>query len=75
MEADDRYGSVSAVGEPNGMVTNNSSLINFALNIVAPNSTGVGPVWTDPTPAPGSITFQGSCTLRCHAQDHSNISY
>jgi predicted CXXCH cytochrome family protein len=62
-------------GVPNGTATRNGSLVNFDLNIVVPSSTGVGPIWTDLTPAPGSTTFQGSCTLRCHSQDHNNISY
>jgi mono/diheme cytochrome c family protein len=62
-------------GVPYGAATSNGSLIIFDLNIVAPNSAGGEPTWTDLTPAPGSTTFQGSCTLRCHAQEHNNISY
>jgi predicted CXXCH cytochrome family protein len=62
-------------GVPSGTPGGNGSLINFDLNIVAPNSVGVGPNWTDLTPAPGSTTFHGSCNLRCHGQDHNNIRY
>jgi predicted CXXCH cytochrome family protein len=55
-------------GVANGNPTNNKALINFDLNIVAPNgsgllqytSTGVG---------------HGSCSLRCHGEDHNNESY
>jgi hypothetical protein len=62
-------------GVPGGTPAGNGSLINFDLNIVAPSSAGVGPNWIDLTPAPGSTTFHGSCNLRCHAQDHINVSY
>ena len=62
-------------GVPNGTALNNGSLINFDQNIAAPNSLGVGPVWTDLTPAAGSTVFQGSCSLRCHGVDHNNRSY
>jgi len=62
-------------GVPNGTAANNGRLVNFDLNIVAPNSAGQGPVWTDLTPGPGSTTFQGSCSLRCHGKNHSNASY
>ena len=62
-------------GVPNGTTLHNGSLINFDLNVVAPSSTGAGPQWTDLTPAPGSTTFKGSCTLRCHGQDHKNMGY
>ncbi len=62
-------------GVPNGTVTNNGSLINFDLNVVAPNSKGVGPIWTDLTPAPGSTIFHGSCSLRCHQEDHDGFQY
>ena len=62
-------------GVPNGTTANNGSLINFDLNVVAPNSIGVGPIWTDLTPSPGSTTFHGSCSLRCHGEDHNNFSY
>lgn len=64
-----------AHGVPNGTSTNNGSLINFDLNIVVPNSNGVGPQWTDLTPAAGSTSFQGSCNLRCHSKDHVNLAY
>jgi predicted CXXCH cytochrome family protein len=62
-------------GVPNGTAANNGSLVNFDLNIVAPNSAGQGPIWTDQTPGPGSTTFQGSCSLRCHGHDHTNATY
>jgi len=62
-------------GVPNGTTVHNGSLINFDLNVVAPSSTGAGPQWTDLTPAPGSTVFKGSCTLRCHSQDHNNLGY
>jgi hypothetical protein len=62
-------------GVPNGTTVNNGSLINFDLNIVAPSSSGVGPMWRDLTPAPGSTAFSGSCTLRCHGRNHNNIRY
>jgi len=59
-------------GVPNGTTLNNSSLINFDLNIVAPNSAAAGPVWTK-----GSTPFSGSCNLLCHGYDHnsSNATY
>ena len=62
-------------GVPNGTATNNGSLINFDLNLVAPNGNGVGPMWTDLTPSPGSTSFNGSCSLRCHNTDHDSKSY
>ncbi|MGO9270023.1 MAG: cytochrome c3 family protein [Terriglobia bacterium] len=62
-------------GVPNGTAAHNGSLINFDLNVVAPSSTGAGPQWTDLTPAPGSTVFKGSCTLRCHGQNHNNLGY
>jgi len=62
-------------GVPNGTAVNNGSLVNFDLNIVAPNSNGQGPAWTDLTPAPGSTSFQGSCSLRCHGKDHTGATY
>ena len=62
-------------GVPSGTTVNNGSLVNFDLNIVAPNSTGQGPVWTDLTPTPGSTSFQGSCNLRCHNHNHVDSSY
>lgn len=70
--------SCAACHDPHGVpsgTTNNGSLIDFDRNIVAPNSLGVGPSWTDLTPAPGSTTFHGSCSLRCHGQNHNNVSY
>jgi predicted CXXCH cytochrome family protein len=70
--------SCATCHDPHGVpigATSNGSLINFDRNIVAPNSLGVGPTWTDLTPAPGSTTFHGSCNLRCHGQNHNNISY
>ncbi len=43
-------------------------LVNFDLSIVAPNSQGV---LQSTRTGPG----HGSCSLRCHGQDHSNESY
>ena len=60
---------------PNGTSTNNGSLINFDVNVAAPNATGVGPIWMDLTPAPGSTAFSGSCSLRCHNVEHDDKSY
>lgn len=62
-------------GVPNGTATNNGSLTNFDLNVVATNGDGLGPTWTDLTPAPGSTTFRGSCNLRCHGHNHRDARY
>lgn len=55
-------------GIPNGTPAANGALINFDLNIVAPNSQGV---LSFSRLTPG----QGTCNLMCHAQDHVNVSY
>ena len=57
-----------AHGVPNGSPGANAALINFDLNIVAPNSQGV---LSFTRQAPG----QGTCNLMCHGQDHVNITY
>jgi predicted CXXCH cytochrome family protein len=55
-------------GVPNGHSANNAALINFDLSIVAPNNAG-------------ALIFNrtsvghGSCSLRCHGQDHNNAGY
>jgi len=56
------------ISSTQGNETNNSHLINFDTSIVTPNSNGV-------------LRFvdtgngSGSCSLRCHGQDHNNESY
>ena len=52
-----------------GTSINNTHLINFNLDIVLPHPTQGGPVFVD------EGTFRGSCTLRCHNENHSNRRY
>ncbi len=55
-------------GVPNGSATENSHLINFDLNVVAPASNGQLR-YTD------TGFRSGTCSLRCHGKDHSNTNY
>jgi predicted CXXCH cytochrome family protein len=60
----DSHGIAAAQGN----VTNNSNLINFSSTIVQPNSSGQL-LFRD------TGTFHGTCSLRCHGENHSNLSY
>jgi len=55
-------------GVANGTQVNNSSLIDFDQNIVAPGSNGQ-------LQYTRTATFTGSCSLLCHGQDHANKGY
>ncbi len=50
-------------------VRENSNLINFDSTVVKPASNGQGPTWKD------LGNRKGSCTLRCHGDNHNNESY
>jgi predicted CXXCH cytochrome family protein len=56
------------ISSTQGNATNNSHLINFATNIVTPNSQG-RLEFID------TGTFRGTCNLRCHGDNHVNKSY
>ncbi len=51
-----------------GTSINNSKLINFDTRVVTPNSRGV-------LRYESTGRFQGSCSLRCHGEDHDGESY
>src|SRR5262249_26063075 len=55
-------------GVANGTPLNNSSLIDFDQNIVAPGSNGA-------LQYTRTGNFNGSCSLLCHGQDHAGKSY
>ncbi|MFA7237563.1 MAG: cytochrome c3 family protein [Phycisphaeraceae bacterium] len=51
-----------------GTTANNARLINFDTNIVSPTSGGV-------LQYQSLGVFRGTCTLKCHGEDHNNESY
>lgn len=60
----DAHGIASA----QGTTANNARLINFDTNIVSPTSGGV-------LQYQSLGVFRGTCTLKCHGEDHNNESY
>jgi len=62
----DQRAACSTCHDPHG--SSAAMLVNFDLSIVAPNSRGqLQFIRTSPG--------HGTCSLRCHGQDHTNLSY